>query len=283
MPNSPPAYILDPKSDPNRLSDQLKLLSLEAALDEEDQAMSSARAQRNLDLMLPIVGYIDHGKFVAVATCGDCHKESRWTASTAPHHPIVSKKFRDRKWQISRKSMTCPTCVNRKRDKATTVEFKREPPLKPIGEALREVVQVEDLTQTQFVDLAEGVIEMPEVTTMTTDKTKAAKRQAYGLLLDHYDADKKCYQGDWSDKAIAAKTGLSEPAVAKIREDDFGPAGPPPQLIDLKARISKLEDRFKTEEGQMLRSIDRLGEMQKELDGLKASLGQLAGVHGWEA
>ena len=118
-------------------------------------------------------------------------------------------------------------------------------------------------------------------TVAPTDKAKAAKRQAYGLLLDNYDEANKRYKQEWSDKRIAELTGLGEPAVAKIREEDFGPAGPPVQFIDLKQRISAMEKTLSDRETQVLRAMELIPELQKELGLMKAQLESLVQAHGW--
>ena len=107
-PSLKPEYLFDPFTDPERLSDQFKQLS-------EEAHMTSTNVQRALDKMMPIVGYFENGRFKAVATCDVCEKTSEWTANKMPEPSIVSKKFRDRKWQISKRSVTCAVCVKRKK------------------------------------------------------------------------------------------------------------------------------------------------------------------------
>ena len=274
----------------------------------EDEIVRNQAVQRIIDKMMPIVAYMDNGHFVAIARCA-CGKESKWTADAAPRDPRVAfTKFRDRKWQASRKSLTCPACVAHKKQKPV-VEFKREKPMNQIGEALKsEVAKISSdlvartpITTTlrerplgqdgerppalaQFVEPTLAEVKETLVNTTTsapTDKAKAAKRHAYSLLLDHYDELNKRYQGDWSDRRIAEMVQMSEPFVAKIREDDFGPAGPPPQFIDLKQRITQMESKLSQRETQVLQAMEMLPELQKELGLLKDQLASLVAAHGW--
>jgi len=291
-PGLTPEYLFDPDTDPNRLSDQFKQLDSRW----EDLVMASSTYQRVVDKMLPIVGFMENGHFVAVAKCDECGKENRWTHDAAPKDArIAFTKFRDRKWQASKKHLTCPQCVARKKQKPVT-EFRREPPMKPIAEALRVAVDKAspngDHTAVVAIDaetntikdiqiIAEGVNEMPTETVAPTDKAKVAKRAAYALLLDNYDDKNKRYNGDWSDKRIADTVGMSEAFVAKIREDDFGPAGPPPQLIDLKDRITRLEAAFRAKEAKVLEAMDDLPKMQEELELCKSQLQAIVSAHGW--
>jgi len=292
-----PDYLLDPFTDPEKLSEQLKSLS-------KEEPVASHLHQRVIDKMMPIVGMIENGHFVAVATCSTpgCDSESRWTCESPPKdHRVVFTKFRDRKWQASKRSLTCPKCVAKK--KAPPVrEFKREPdpPMKPIGEALRIAVdraspggdhsaevhaRVEDgkTIIDQITPTAEGETQVLDTTTAPTDKAKAAKRHAYSLLLEHYDEDGKRYNGDWSDRKIAGLVGMSETFVAKIREDDFGPAGPPPQLIDLKDRNTRLETKLREKERLVLQAMDEIPQMQEEVKLLQSQLASLIAAHGWSA
>lgn len=283
-------YVLDPESDMNALSDEFKLM-------QEAAAMSSVNTQRVLDKMMPIVGYFDNGRFVAVATCDEpgCGRTTRWSSDSMPNPSTVFTKIRNRDWQVSKKKVTCPPCNKRKKQRATVREYKREPeaPMKPIGEALREAVVRHDPAQPLagreidqvWVDderPAEGENQVPQdTTTAPTDKAKAAKRAAYALLLDHYDEGGKRYNGDWSDRRIAEMTGLSEAKVAALREEDFGPAGPPPQLIDLKTRLTSLETKLRDKEQAVLRAMDEIPEMQEEVKLLQSQLAALVQAHGW--
>lgn len=135
-----------------------------------------------------------------------------------------------------------------------------------------------------------GMIVQPEETPMIdkpaptpTDTARAAKRHAYELLLDNYDTGKKRYKGDWSDQVIAEKTGFAIAAVAKLREDDFGPAGPPPQLLNMKESLDRLDRRVATAEGKLIQEMDELSTLQGLAKTLRGDLDRLVQVHGWEA
>lgn len=253
----------------------------------EDEIMRNSNTQRCLDKMMPIVAYFENGHFVAIATCQtpDCGKETRFTATSMPSPSILFTKIRNRDWQVSKKRVTCPLCLKRRKQKPV-VEFKREPPMKPIAEALAKANEISlpatSLPSKPLVTrIAEGEFQVPQTDIAPTDKAKAAKRNAYALLLDHYDELNKRYQGEWSDKKIAELSKLSESAVAKIREDDFGPAGPPPQFIDLKERISKLEATLRTKEQQVLAAMDSIPTLQSELATIRSQFDSLVQAHGW--
>jgi hypothetical protein len=278
-PSLRPDYLFDEQSNPDELSAQFKMLSWEA------HHMPSQLQQKTIDKMMPIVGILENGHFVAVAQCDTpgCGTESRWTCEAVPRdHKVVFTKFRDRKWHANKRGLTCPKCVARKKQKPVT-EFQREPTMKPLAAALQTAVEheIQPLSERPQPILAEVETIMPETQTAPTDKAKAAKRQAYALLLDHYDEVNKRYNGEWSDIKIAGLVKMSEAFVAKIREDDFGPAGPPPQLIDLKARVTSLETKLLQKEQLVLQAMDTLPEMQQELSLLKDQLQSLIRAHGW--
>lgn len=291
-------YLVQPGADPSQLIKELK-------------AVTSTNVQRCLDKMMPVVGYFENGRFVAVATCEDCAKENRWTSDSMPEPSVVIKKFRDRKWQVSKRRITCPQCWKRKKTPAT-VYRQVDKPMTSIGEALKAAITGDNVTSTgnaEFATIgdetyelghqsppakgsftlidqpnqAEGEDQVSTETIIPTDKAKAAKRYAYSLLLEHYDDVNKRYNGDWSDRAIAERSKLSESAVAKIREEDFGPAGPPPQLIDLKKRITAMEERLRSKETAVLEAMDAIPEMQKDVALLKDQLASLVAAHGWSA
>jgi hypothetical protein len=102
------------------------------------------------------------------------------------------------------------------------------------------------------------------------------------MLLDHYDADRKRYKGEMSDELISQKTGYAVAAVAKLREDDFGPAGPPPQLLHLKENLGKLEHRIQAEERKLIEGMDALSQLQGNAKQLRTDLDRLVQAHGWE-
>lgn len=295
-PGLPPEYLLDPRSDPNKLSDQLKELT-----------MNNHRTQIVLDQMMPIVGYFEHGRFVAVAKCDEpnCQRETRWSAEKMPKATFVRTKIRNRGWLVDKKRCVCDHCTKRKRSSKGAVTFTKaatDPePKTAIGQALARAItptSIETSGQVQHgptgrlhpplppveivPPIAEGEESMPTETIAPTDNARAAKREAYALLLDNYDDQNKRYKGDCSDEVIAKKTGLAVSKVAAIRDEDFGPAGPPPQLINLKETLGRLEARVKGEETKILQSIDTLEDLKKQIERAQSDVDQLVQIHGWE-
>jgi len=79
--------------------------------------------------------------------------------------------------------------------------------------------------------------------TESSDAARFARRQVRLALEDHYDHERKWYRNGMSDKALADEFGLSETAVRKIREDDYGPLIKPvdQRNADLASQIAVLE------------------------------------------
>ena len=129
-----------------------------------------------------------------------------------PPPDIIRKHFIIRGWEL-RKKPRCPTCAT-KREKNMT-------------------------------KIANAPADQPP----PSDAAKRARRMVYMALEDYYDEGKKAYKPGYSDKTIAKDTGASEAVVAAIREQDFGPVGPPNEIAEileavkaLTARLDKLMD-----------------------------------------
>ena len=66
----------------------------------------------------------------------------------------------------------------------------------------------------------------------------------YMALEDYYDEAKKAYKPGYSDKKISEETGASEAIVAQIRQQDFGPLGPPSEFAEIYASVTELKARL---------------------------------------
>lgn len=82
--------------------------------------------------------------------------------------------------------------------------------------------------------------ETPMATKPSPDAIKAQVHMVR-LLTDYFDTSTGRYAKDWSDKAIAEKTGMSEAAVAEYREAGFGPLREPEEVAQLRSDIQALE------------------------------------------
>ena len=230
-----------------------------------------SKTQHVLDQLLPIVGSFPNGRFHAEVKCDRCPATAEWTANSMPQPSVVITKIRNKGWQVSKKKVTCPQCQKAEKRVKELERITFVPVAPPMA-----------LPVPAQVIKAPIMKEKPMTSIAPTDQAKAAKRQAYGLLLDAYDDQNKRYRGDWSDQKIADQTGLSVAKVAQIREEDFGPAGPPPQLDNLKQQLVRIEDRLKAEETNILRSMESIDSLTKELQVARDDLANLLRVHKWE-
>lgn len=83
-----------------------------------------------------------------------------------------------------------------------------------------------------------------EGATMATNVTPAAMKaqgQMFQLLTLHFDTEKGQYAKGWSDKKIAADTGLAIDHVAAFRSECFGALRDAPEVVALRADFDAAE------------------------------------------
>jgi hypothetical protein len=75
--------------------------------------------------------------------------------------------------------------------------------------------------------------------------TRDAKRSIFRAIDDAYDTANNCYALDVTDDSIAAELKVPVGWVREVREDNFGPAGPDPALVELRAELDMLKEDAK--------------------------------------
>jgi len=128
----------------------------------------------------------------------------------------VLKKFRQRGWQVDIKHADrcfCPDCKSRKTANNNVPQPKGEP-MNAIGK-----------------HQPASIITMPDLPTC---------RRILGAIEGHFDEESGRYLGDWSDKKIAAETGIAWGIVAKVREEFGLKIKGDPEVIALRTELNDL-------------------------------------------
>jgi hypothetical protein len=103
-----------------------------------------------------------------------------------------------------------------------------------------------------------------------TPVTVVAMRKVFALLEDHFDPVEGMYKNAYSDKKVAAETGISVDAVKKYRVDGFGKLKAPSELVTLRQQIDELETLFLKTEAEMKAQIKdtraRILQLQRGFD-----------------
>lgn len=94
---------------------------------------------------------------------------------------------------------------------------------------------------------------------------RAARRAVIDWLDQSYDLSRHGYREGMSDEKIAAEVGLTVAEVVSIREDLFGPLGPPVELTELLLKAEALDDRIKALSEDFTRQRDALLKEAKDL------------------
>lgn len=78
-------------------------------------------------------------------------------------------------------------------------------------------------------------------TVMSAAELRAARRAVVEWLNEFFDLERNCYKAGMSDNKIALEVGLQEREITAIREDLYGPLGPPEEVIKLMEKIVEVE------------------------------------------
>lgn len=99
----------------------------------------------------------------------------------------------------------------------------------------------------------------------TSPAAIAAQAKMFGLLQTHFDAERGCYGGGYSDAKIAADTGLSVELVAGVRSQAFGDLKEPAEIAQLASDIEALSSLID----------EQVAPLRTELASLRAKLAEV--------
>lgn len=132
--------------------------------------------------------------------------------------------------------------------------------------------------------------EVAAVVAKSSADARAAKRQAFLWLDEVFDEEAGRYKPGHSDQTIATETGLSDQAVAKLREEFGFEIKEPPEFREWQKRINQIETNIKAVKVGMDERINQIrddGEdtikalLQQTAD-LRTKIEQTAKIAGWE-
>lgn len=97
---------------------------------------------------------------------------------------------------------------------------------------------------------------------MASQKPSAAAMRAQAqmiqMLAEHFDTTAGAYADEWSDKAIAERTGLAVDVVVEYRRAAFGEIKEPAELAKLRQDIGALETLMREHAAAMAGEIAQL-------------------------
>lgn len=165
--------------------------------------------------------------------CGSCQRTEPLNIRPDMPPSEVLRKFRQKNWRTDdsdRRRCLCPDCKHIRKP------TKPDPILK--GPSMNKALhQPETIIPTP---------EMPMV------------RKIFGIIDGHFDEEKGCYLGDWSDKKVADLIGVGYAVVAKVREDSGLKIKGNPALIALR-------NDFETWRSMGQEINDRLTKLEQQL------------------
>lgn len=113
-----------------------------------------------------------------------------------------------------------------------------------------------------------------------TPDARAAGRAAMDWLGESFDLTSGRYSPGVSDATIAKEVGMSELAIAQLREQFFGPLREPSEIEAIRAQLNGLEDQASTLVGNAERLSTSLLAEVKEIG---RKLDRLTQANGWKS
>jgi hypothetical protein len=114
---------------------------------------------------------------------------------------------------------------------------------------------------------------------------REAKRMAILLIEEKFDVGRGAYRDGHSDLKVAREIGLSEEAVATLRDDLFGPIKEPAEITELREKTAEFETKIETFQREAQASHDAamalLRSMNEEVGAMKRRLLALVSRNGW--
>jgi hypothetical protein len=184
-----------------------------------------------------------HSAMIVDLPCSKCGMvEQAWRSGNIVPPDIVAKKLQRQGWRLGNKAGAhlCP--YHRKEKEEMT---------KP------KLIAGNDTALSTGTVIAED--------SLTSDQTRKARRDALDLLDCNFNVETGQFKAGESDATIAELTGLSEKAVADLREQFYGPVKEDPEARKLRHEITALAGEIVKEER---RSAEAIAKMRQELEGL---------------
>ncbi len=116
---------------------------------------------------------------------------------------------------------------------------------------------------------------MPAAVKDTPTISTQTRRAIFRAIDDSYDEKKQQYVTGVSDKSIALEVKTTWGWVARIREENFGPAGPDPALVAFAKQVDQMAGQVRDLEAKAMRTAEEAEAMGKVLAEMKKKMGEL--------
>ena len=114
-----------------------------------------------------------------------------------------------------------------------------------------------------------------------SDKAKVARRETVLLLAEVFDEKNGRYQEGESDATVGRCTGLSEEAVAKLREEFYGQLSPliPPEVSKALSDMKEYAGQLQAMQDQVMRDLSNIS---KKIEATQKQVSGLIVRNGWK-
>lgn len=160
---------------------------------------------------------------IPCAGCGEVH-EAAFTSEQAEPPYKVKRLLREAGWKLGDTTNIYNCGLHTNKGDAPSAA---EPPV--TADDLGQVVQKQAQEPAQ------------SATVMSAAELRAARRAVVEWLNEFFDLERNCYKAGMSDNKIALEVGLQEREITAIREDLYGPLGPPEEVVKLMEKIVEVE------------------------------------------
>jgi len=113
---------------------------------------------------------------------------------------------------------------------------------------------------------------LPKASPTPREMTVQDRRTIFREIDDCYDESRQAYVFEVTDKTIAEKLKMPWGWVAKVREENFGPAGPDPRIGQIIDRLETLSKQVALLEKRALETAEEAETIAKELRESKAKM-----------
>lgn len=114
-----------------------------------------------------------------------------------------------------------------------------------------------------------------------THDARAARREAWEWLNEGFDPEAGRFKPGINDATIAKETGLSEEAIAAIRDENFGPLKEPEEIAELRKELGELEADMQKALGEMTEIANGVSRMGERIMAFNTRLSDLSRKNGW--
>lgn len=169
---------------------------------------------------------------------------------------VVASKIANMGWKLGSKS-TCPGPHNKEPHPMAA----NDPAPTNVSAMLRET----------------GIV--PAAPKLPSRDARAMRREAMDWLTEAFDPDKGRYKAGIHDASIAAETGLAEEAVAKLREEFFGPIKLPSEVEELLSKMQAIREMIGDFDTYYKTEMEKLKTDARKLEN---RLSSMVAKNGWE-